>query len=198
MEPPHGFDVVVEDLGPPPSTVSERLLLDPEEVGRQHLDRARALAPSARGSSRRSGRRRDRQVVTVDRGDDDVLQPHLLRQSAPAGAARAGRAGARAARSARSSSGRLGCRCRRGSGTSPSRDPSTPRCSGSVPPRRSCAGSARGSAPSRRRTANPGSERGPSSTPGGGVYRLLAAILSWTGWFQSPGPSSAGISSREA
>ena len=46
VQPAHGLDVVVEDLGPLGEHGRERLLLDAEEVGRQHLDgRLRQLAP---------------------------------------------------------------------------------------------------------------------------------------------------------
>ncbi len=71
-----------------------------------------------------------------------MLELHLRRRVARAAAARAGPADARAGPSSRSSSGRRGCRCRRGSGRSRSRGPSTRRCSGTGPPRRPCGGSA--------------------------------------------------------
>ena len=49
VEAAHGLDVVVEDLGPRGEHRLQRLLLDAEEVGRQHLDRRlRQLALSAR------------------------------------------------------------------------------------------------------------------------------------------------------
>ena len=78
MQPAHRLDVVVEDLGPRGEHDLQRLLLDAEEVGRQHLhrrvrqlalqrpDRRRVVAGAAVG-----------QVVPVDRRDDHVLELHL-------------------------------------------------------------------------------------------------------------------------
>ena len=80
MQPAHGLDVVVEDLGPRGEHRLERLFLDAEEVGRQHLDlavrqlrleradRRRVVAGAAVGD-----------VVAVDRRHDDVLELHLRR-----------------------------------------------------------------------------------------------------------------------
>ena len=135
-----------------------------------------------------------------------MLQPHLLRRLRSRSGS-SGSGGCSGCPSARSSSGRLGCRCRRGSGRSRSHGPSTRRCSGSGPPRRPYSGTGRGSAPSRRRS-DPGlgartfihsgrrvdrrrEARSPSS-----VSLATGSDLPWTGWFQSPCPSSAGSSSR--
>ncbi len=80
VQPANGLDVVVEDLGPRGEHRLQRLLLDAEEVGRQHLDgglrqlrlerpdRRRVVAGAAVGD-----------VVAVDRRDDDVLELHLRR-----------------------------------------------------------------------------------------------------------------------
>ena len=129
------------------STVCERLLLDAEEVGREHLDRSRPAASLQRADRRRvvAGAAVG-DVVAVDGGDDDVRSP--ICAAACGEAERLERVGRRVglARSARSSSGTRACTCRRGSGTSRCRGPSTRRCSGSVPPRRSCAALRRGSA----------------------------------------------------
>jgi hypothetical protein len=117
----------------------QRLLLDAEEVGRQHLDRGLGQLRLQRPDRRRvvAGAAVG-DVVAVDRGDDDVLELHL-RAAWASRSGSSGSGGARACRSGRSSSGRRACTCRRGSGTSPCRGPSTRRCSGSAPPRRSCA-----------------------------------------------------------
>ena len=147
MQAADGLDVVVEDIGPRADHRGERLLLDAEEVGRQHLDRRLGhLAPQRADRRRVVPGAAVGDVVAVDRRDDDVAQAHLPSPSGRAAAARAGRRARSACRSARSSSGRRGCRCRRGSGRSPCRGPSTRRCSGSAPPRRSCSGLRRGSA----------------------------------------------------
>ena len=159
---------------------SQRLLLDAEEVRRQHLDRrlrhlrleradrGRVVAGAAVGD-----------VVAVDRGHDDVLQLHLRGGLRRRGAARAGRAATPACRSGRSSSGTPACRCRRGSGTSPSHGPSTRRCSGSGPPRRSCADPRRGSACGRRSSASPSAARAPSSTRAGAAARRPGGTAPW-------------------
>ncbi len=78
VEPAHGLDVVVEDLGARGQDGAQGLLLDAEEVGRQHLDgrlgqlaldrtdRRRVVAGAAVGN-----------VVSVDGRDHDVAQLHL-------------------------------------------------------------------------------------------------------------------------
>ena len=67
--------------GRAPITVCERLLLDAEEVGRQHLDRRGRQLRAERADRRRvvpGAAVGD--VVAVDRGDDDVLELHLGRR----------------------------------------------------------------------------------------------------------------------
>ena len=73
-----GLDVVVEDLGPRGEHRLERLLLDAEEVGRQNLDRCLGELRLERADRRRVvSRAAVGDVVSVDRGDDDVLELHL-------------------------------------------------------------------------------------------------------------------------
>ena len=81
MEPAHGLDVVVEDLGARCENRRERLLLDAEEVGRQHLDRAVRELRLQRPDRRRivTGAAVGN-VVAIDRRHDDVLEPHLERR----------------------------------------------------------------------------------------------------------------------
>ena len=78
MQAPDGLDVVVEDLGAGREHGAQRLLLDAEEVGRQHLD-ARVgqlrLDRADRGGEVAGAAVGD--VVAVDGRDDDVLQLHL-------------------------------------------------------------------------------------------------------------------------
>ena len=74
----HGLDVVVEDLGARADHRRERLLLDPEEVRRQDLDRRRRELRLDRADRRRvMGGAAVGDVVAVDRRHDDVLQLHL-------------------------------------------------------------------------------------------------------------------------
>ena len=76
----HGLDVVVEDVGPRGEHGVQRLLLDAEEVRRQHLDaRGRKLALERADRRRIVAGAAVGDVVPVDRRDDDVLQPHLRR-----------------------------------------------------------------------------------------------------------------------
>ncbi len=78
MEPAHGLDVVVEDLGPRGEDGAQCLLLDAEEVGRQHLHarlRQLRLDRSDRGSEVACAAVGD--VVAVNGGDDNVLELHL-------------------------------------------------------------------------------------------------------------------------
>ena len=85
VQPPHGLDVVVEDLGSRCEHCVERLLLHVEEVRRQHLD-----ARVGQLGLDRPDRRREvagapvGDVVAVDGGDDDVLELHLRRSLADA------------------------------------------------------------------------------------------------------------------
>ena len=71
------LDVVVEDVRACGEHRAERLLLPAEEVGRQHLDRRVREPPPQRADGLRPvlgaavG-----EVVAVDRGHDDVAQPH--------------------------------------------------------------------------------------------------------------------------
>ena len=80
VQPPHRLDVVVEDLGPRGEHRLQRLFLDAEEVGRQHLDRSLGQLRLQRADRRRvvAGAAVG-DVVAVDRGDDDVLELHLRR-----------------------------------------------------------------------------------------------------------------------
>ena len=81
VEPADGLDVVVEDLGPRAEHDPQGLLLDAEEVRRQHLDRCLGQLLLQRADRRRvvAGAPVG-DVVAVDRGDDDVLEPHLRRR----------------------------------------------------------------------------------------------------------------------
>ncbi len=104
----HGLEVVVEDVGPRSHDRFDRARLA-QEIGRQHLDRRlrRARADRADGLGEML-RTAILQIVTVDGGDDDVLEPefrhglgdvHRLLRIEGAGKSRgdvAERAGARA------------------------------------------------------------------------------------------------------
>ena len=74
----HRLDVVVEHLRPLGEHDPERLLLDAEEVRRQHLDRGVRQLRLQRADGRREVTRAlVGQVVAVDRRDDDVPELHL-------------------------------------------------------------------------------------------------------------------------
>ena len=77
----HRLDVVVEDVGPRAEHRAERVLLDAEEVGREHLDRRVRQLRLERADRRRvvAGAPVG-DVVAVDRRDDDVLELHLRRR----------------------------------------------------------------------------------------------------------------------
>ena len=93
VQPRHGLDVVVEDVGPLGDHARERHLLA-AEVGREHLDlAARRQAPDRADHADEGGRAEVGQVVAVDAGDHRVAQPHLASPTAPPAAARAGRRG---------------------------------------------------------------------------------------------------------
>ena len=80
MQPAHGLDVVVEDVGPFSEHREQRLLLDAEEVGRQHLDRdARQLPLQCPDRRRVVAGPAVGHVVAVDGRDDHVLEVHLGR-----------------------------------------------------------------------------------------------------------------------
>src|SRR5262245_25116901 len=78
VQPPHGLDVVVEDVGPLREDGAKRVLLDVEEVGSQDLDRRPRHLVLQRADRRRvvAGAAVG-DVVAVDGGDDDVLEVHL-------------------------------------------------------------------------------------------------------------------------
>src|SRR5207248_9812191 len=80
VQPADGLDVVVEDVRPRADHRLERLLFHAEEVRREDLDRRLGELRLQRADRRRvvSGAL-VLDVVTVDRGDHDVLQAHLLR-----------------------------------------------------------------------------------------------------------------------
>ena len=80
----------------------------PGSFALQRADRRRVVAGAAVGD-----------VVAVDRGDDDVLEAHLRGGLRDPERLERVAAVAPACPSGRSSSGRRGCRCRRGSGRSP-------------------------------------------------------------------------------
>ncbi|MDQ3778371.1 MAG: hypothetical protein M3310_05835 [Actinomycetota bacterium] len=69
---------MVEDVRPLAEHDPKRLLLDAEEVGRQHLD-ARLGASASQSADRRRevSRSAVREIVAVDGRDDDVLELHL-------------------------------------------------------------------------------------------------------------------------
>ena len=82
LDPPARLDVVVEDVGPGLEHGAKRALLVAEEVGRQHLDRR--LGQLAAERDDRAGPVPGAavlEVVAIDRGDDDVAQPHARRGS---------------------------------------------------------------------------------------------------------------------
>ena len=78
VEPRHGFDVVVEDVGPASSTASQRRF-HALEVGNQHFDPA-VRNPGARLPDRLDEHRRAAvgEIVAVDRRDHGMAQPHRL------------------------------------------------------------------------------------------------------------------------
>ena len=87
IQPRHGLDVVIEDVGPGVEHGPQRRL-DSLEVWNQHLDaaagHARPRLPDRLGEDRRAA---VGQIVAIDRGDDGVLQAHArrpLRRRAPA------------------------------------------------------------------------------------------------------------------
>ena len=74
-----GLDVVVEDVGTGLEHRHQRLLLEAEEVGHQHLDvRLGAAAAQRADGLRPVAGAAIGQVVAVDRRDDDVPQAHPL------------------------------------------------------------------------------------------------------------------------
>ena len=78
VEPADGLDVVVEDVGSLGQDGPERLLLDVEEIGRQHLDRRCGhLLLQGPNRGRVMAGAAVRHIVAVDGGDDDVLEAHL-------------------------------------------------------------------------------------------------------------------------
>ncbi len=80
MQPAHGLDVVVEDLGLLGQHQRQSLLLEAGEVGRQHFDRgARRQLFECPDRGRELTGAAVGQVVAIDRGDDDVAQLHLRR-----------------------------------------------------------------------------------------------------------------------
>ena len=81
MQAADGLDVVVEDVGPCCEHGLERVLLDTEEVGRQHLDGGIGNLVMQRPDDRRvlAGTPVG-DVVAIDGRDDDVTEAHLLRR----------------------------------------------------------------------------------------------------------------------
>ena len=92
IEPRHGFEIVVVDVGPRRDDRLDRGLRLVAEVGRQDLDRG-----VGRGAAERLdhldelARAAIGQVVAIDRGDDDMLEPQLGRRVGDVLAARADR-----------------------------------------------------------------------------------------------------------
>ena len=96
IEPRHGFEIVVEHVGPRGDHGLDRALLA-QEIRRQHLDR-RARAPAARMrriAAREMPGAAVGQVVAIDRGHDDMARPSLPTASATlsgsCGSSRSGR-----------------------------------------------------------------------------------------------------------
>src|SRR5438876_1828636 len=81
MEAANRLDVVPEDIRAGLDHGCERLILDPEEVGRQDLDgRPWQLSAKCADGRRIVARSAIGHVVTIDRGDDHVREPHLCRR----------------------------------------------------------------------------------------------------------------------
>ncbi len=77
IERRHGLEIVVEDVGPRLDDDVKRAVLA-QEVRRQHLDRGSGRG-GADGADHRGEMRRAavRQIVAIDRGDDDMLETQL-------------------------------------------------------------------------------------------------------------------------
>ena len=156
------------------SNVPQRLFLDAEEVGRQHLDGDARQLPLQRPDRRRvvAGPTVGH-VVAVD-GCGTTMCSRPIWAAVWAETERLERVGRRLGlpRVHVAVAARTGTRVTEDLKGRLCRGPSTRRCSGSEPPRRSCAGSRRGSACARRSSASSSSARAPSSTRGGAAVRL--------------------------
>ena len=74
VQPRHGFDVVVQDVRPRVEHRAQRRFVS-LEIGNQHFDAAAGIARARlRDRSREVRRAAVRQVVAIDRGDDDVAR----------------------------------------------------------------------------------------------------------------------------
>ena len=70
----HGFEIVVEDVGPGRDHLFERAVLA-QEIGRQHFDRGcRAACADGADGLREMLRAAVVEIVAIDRGDDDMRQ----------------------------------------------------------------------------------------------------------------------------
>ena len=76
IERRHGFEIVIEDVGPGFDDLLERAILA-QEIGRQHFDRRRRRgAADGADDLRKMCRTAIVEIVAVDRGDDRMRQTH--------------------------------------------------------------------------------------------------------------------------
>ena len=80
IEPRHGLEIVVEDVGPRRDHGLDRARLAQEVRASAPRSWCRARLRGCAGSPRRNARRRHREVVAVDRGDDDVRRARACRR----------------------------------------------------------------------------------------------------------------------